>query len=73
MTLKAPDLRAFRLSVWEADTIGLDPDYDYESLTFSIGTGNIEKVSRIRDKFKLTEIYSAECEPTGYIRGTDGL
>lgn len=67
--LKANDLRSYRLAFWEADMGGLDPDYNEETLTFSVGTGNIEKVSRIRDKFNLTETYAAEYEPTGYQRG----
>ena len=66
--LKAKDLRSFRLAVWEADMSGLDPEYDEKSLTFNIGTGNIEKVSRIRDKFNLKETYLSEAEPTGYTR-----
>jgi len=37
-------------------------------LTFNIGTGSIEKVSRIRDKFNLTETYVSEYEETGYTR-----
>ena len=60
--LKAKDLRSFRLAVWEADMSGLDPEYDEKSLTFNIGTGNIEKVSRIRDKYKLKETYISEYE-----------
>jgi hypothetical protein len=35
-------------------------------LTFNIGTGSIEKVSRLRDKFNLIEAYTSEYEPTGY-------
>jgi hypothetical protein len=38
-------------------------------LTFNIGTGSIEKVSRLRDKFNLIESYVADVEPTGYQRG----
>ena len=61
--LKAQDLRSFRLAVWEAETVGLDPEYNEKSLTFNIGTGSIEKVSRIRDKFNLTETYWSDAEP----------
>jgi len=64
--LTAPNLTAWKQAVWEADMIGLDPEYNRESLTFNIGTGNIEKVSRIRDKFNLKETYWSEAEPTGY-------
>ncbi len=35
-------------------------------LTFNIGTGSIEKVSRIRDKYNLIESYTSDYEPTGY-------
>lgn len=67
--LQAPELRSFRLAVWEAEVSGLDPEYSESSLTFNIGTGNIEKVSRIRDKYNLSEIYISEFEPTGYQKG----
>ena len=67
--LTAPNQRAFKQALWDADLIGLDPEIiSVDSLTFSIGTGNIEKVSRIRDKFNLKETYLAEAEPTGYRR-----
>ena len=66
--LTAPTQQAFKSAYWEADLIGLDPQ-PMTSLTFNIGTGNIEKVSRIRDKFNLKETYVAEYEPTGYLRG----
>ncbi len=61
--LQAPNAVSFKLAVWEAEVIGLDPEYDNESLTFNIGTGSIEKVSRIRDKFNLTETYFSDYEP----------
>ena len=67
--LKANDLRSYRLAFWEADMGGLDPDYNEETLTFSVGTGNIEKVSRIRDKHELTETYLSEAKVTGYEKG----
>jgi hypothetical protein len=63
--LTAPTPLAFSQAVWEADMIGLDPQ-EIGSLTFNIGTGSIEKVSRIRDKFNLIETYTSEYEPTGY-------
>ena len=67
--LTAPNQRAFKQALWDADLIGLDPEIiSVDSLTFSIGTGNIEKVSSIRDKFNLKETYLAEAEPTGYRR-----
>ena len=67
--LTAPNQRAFKQALWDADLFGLDPEILSESsLTFSIGTGNIEKVSRIRDKFNLKETYLSEYEPTGYTR-----
>jgi hypothetical protein len=65
--LTAPNQRSFKQALWDADLIGLDPEIT-GALTFSVGTGSIEKVSRIRDKFNLTETYWAEAEPTGYRR-----
>ena len=50
---------------WDAEINGLDP-MKMSSLTFNIGTGSIEKVSRLRDKYNLTESYISEYEPTGY-------
>jgi hypothetical protein len=35
-------------------------------LTFNVGTGSIEKVSRIRDKYNLSESYWSDKEATGY-------
>lgn len=66
--LKAPNQLALERAYWEAEIIGLDPELNSEPLTFNIGTGSIEKVSRIRDKYNLTETYYSEAEPTGYVR-----
>lgn len=63
--LTAPSQIAFARAIWEAEMIGLDPQ-QISSLTFNVGTGSIEKVSRIRDKFNLTESYTSDYEPTGY-------
>lgn len=63
--LTAPSQLALERAFWEAEMIGLDPQV-ISSLTFNIGTGSIEKVSRIRDKFNLTETYTSDYEPTGY-------
>jgi hypothetical protein len=63
--LTAPSQVAFARATWEAEMIGLDPQ-EIAPLTFNIGTGSIEKVSRIRDKYNLTESYTSEYEPTGY-------
>lgn len=63
--LTAPSQVAFARATWEAEMIGLDPQ-TIAPLTFNIGTGSIEKVSRIRDKYNLVESYTSECEPTGY-------
>ena len=52
--LKADSTKAFQFSVWDAEVGGLDPsNYDYSALTFEIGTGNIEKVSRLISKHQL--------------------
>jgi hypothetical protein len=66
--LTAPNQVAFARATWEAELIGLDPEA-MTPLTFNIGTGSIEKVSRLRDKFNLIESYVADVEPTGYVRG----
>jgi hypothetical protein len=63
--LTAPNQLALQRAYWDAEVMGLDPQL-IDSLTFNIGTGSIEKVSRIRDKFNLTETYTSEYEPTGY-------
>ena len=65
--LTAPDKLSFEMAYWDAQVIGLDPNV-IGPLTFNIGTGSIEKVSRIRDKFNLVESYTSEYEPTGYTR-----
>jgi hypothetical protein len=52
--LKADSSRAFHFSIWDAEVGGLDPDsYNKETLTFEIGTGNIEKVTRLISKHQL--------------------
>lgn len=63
--LTAPNQLALQRAFWEAEVMGLDPQF-LKSLTFNIGTGSIEKVSRIRDKFNLKETYTSDYEPTGY-------
>ena len=63
--LTAPDRLSMEMAYWEPQIMGLDP-HAMTPLTFNIGTGSIEKVSRIRDKFNLVESYTSECEPTGY-------
>jgi hypothetical protein len=65
--LKAPDRLSMEMAYWDAQIMGLDPEA-MDPLTFNIGTGSIEKVSRIRDKYNLKEIYYSDAEPTGYVR-----
>ena len=65
--LTAPNQVAYARATWEAEMLGLDPEAA-GSLTFNIGTGSIEKVSKIRDKYNLTESYTSDYEPTGYTR-----
>jgi hypothetical protein len=50
---------------WDAEISGLDPEA-MSALTFNVGTGSIEKVSRLRDKYNLTESYVSEYKSTGY-------
>ena len=63
--LTAPNQIALQRAFWSAEMMGLDPLL-IAPLTFNIGTGNIEKVSRLRDKFDLVESYTSDYEPTGY-------
>jgi hypothetical protein len=65
--LTAPNRLSMERAYWDAQMIGLDPQA-MDTLTFNIGTGSIEKVSRIRDKYNLTESYVSDYEPTGYTR-----
>ena len=63
--LTAPTQVAFARATWEAELLGLDPE-QCGPLTFNIGTGSIEKLSRIRDKYNLKESYWSDREATGY-------
>ena len=63
--LTAPNQLALQRAYWDAEVTGLDPMF-IGPLTFNIGTGSIEKVSRIRDKYNLRESYVSEYETTGY-------
>lgn len=64
--LTAPNRKALQRAFLDADIMGLDPEYFHDTLTFSIGTGNIEKVSALRDKYNLVESYTADSIETGY-------
>jgi hypothetical protein len=63
--LTAPDMLSMQRAYWDAEITGLDPQA-MSALTFNIGTGSIEKVSRLRDKYNLTESYISDYETTGY-------
>jgi hypothetical protein len=63
--LTAPDRLSMEMAYWDAQITGLDPQA-MDTLTFNIGTGSIEKVSRLRDKYNLTESYVSDYETTGY-------
>jgi len=65
--LTAPDRLSLEMAYWEAQISGLDPEF-MPPLTFNVRTDSIEKVSRIRDKYNLVESYTADAQPTGYIR-----
>ena len=65
--LTAPTKVAFARAIWEAEIIGLDPE-KMDALTFNIGTGSIEKVTNLCEKYNLTEEFVSEFEPTGYTR-----
>lgn len=62
--LKANTVTAFQHSIWDADLLGLDPDTkDTKSLTFEIGTGNIEKVVKLIKKHKLNILSELDYAP----------
>ena len=63
--LTAPSQIALQRAFWDAEIMGLDPER-IGPLTFNIGTGSIEKVSKIRDRHMLTESYISNKETTGY-------
>ena len=63
--LTAPDRLSLEMAYWDAQITVLDPTF-MPPLTFNVGTGSIEKVSRIRDKYNLTESYISDYETTGY-------
>ena len=63
--LTAPNRLSMEMAYWDVQIMGLDPEA-MSALTFNIGTGSIEKVSRIRDKYNLTESYISDYETTGY-------
>ena len=65
--LTAPDRLSMEMAYWDAQMLGLDP-HVLSALTFNVGTGSIEKVSKIRDKHNLIESYTSDYEPTGYTR-----
>lgn len=62
--LTAPNRLSMERAYWEAELLGLDPEV-MTSLTFNIGTGNIEKVTRLCEKYNLTN-YMADSITTGY-------
>ena len=63
--LTAPDRLSLEMAYWDAQVMGLDPEF-MPPLTFNIGTGSIEKVSALRDKYNLIESYTADSIETGY-------
>ena len=65
--LRAPDQLAMEMAYWDAQITGLDPEA-MDSLTFNIGTGSIEKVTRLREKHNLSLIHESDSEQTGYRR-----
>ncbi len=63
--LTAPDRLSLEMAYWDAQITGLDPEF-MPPLTFNIGTGSIDKVSRFRDNYNLKESYWSDREATGY-------
>jgi hypothetical protein len=65
--LTAPDRLSLEMAYWDAQITGLDPEF-MPPLTFNIGTGSIEKVTRLREKHNLSLIHESDSEQTGYRR-----
>jgi hypothetical protein len=65
--LTAPDRLSLEMAYWDAQITGLDPEF-MPPLTFNIGTGSIEKVTRLREKHNLKLIHESDSEQTGYRR-----
>ena len=65
--LTAPDRLSMEMAYWDAQITGLDPEA-MSPLTFNIGTGSIEKVTRLREKYNLSLIHESDSEQTGYRR-----
>ena len=65
--LTAPDRLSMEMAYWDAQITGLDPQA-MSPLTFNIGTGSIEKVTRLREKYNLSLIHESDSEQTGYRR-----
>ncbi len=65
--LTAPDRLSLEMAYWDAQITGLDPEF-MPPLTFNIGTGSIEKVTRLREKHNLKLIHESDSELTGYRR-----
>ncbi len=63
--LTAPDRLSLEMAYWDAQITGLDPEF-MPPLTFNVGTGSIDKVCRIRDKYNLSESFWSDREATGY-------
>ena len=61
--LQAADNRSLNGAYWDAETSGLDPTVYTGSLTFDLGTGNIEKVSRIIKKHNLKVLVESDYAP----------
>lgn len=59
--LKADTDKQYQFALWEANCSGLDPEeFDAKALTFDIGTGNIEKVSRLISRHQLKVLIESE-------------
>ena len=57
--LTAPNKLSFEMAYWDAQIIGLDP-HVLSALTFNVGTGSIEKVTNLCEKYNLTEEFVSE-------------
>lgn len=70
--LKAHSNVEFHQASWNAEVMGLDPDsHDPKALTFEIGTGNIEKVSKLINTYNLTVLNEQDYAENelAYVRG----
>lgn len=70
--LKAKNRAVYNAALFDSEINGLDPDMvNINDNVFDVGTGKVEKVSRLISKYKLDILIEAEYAPNNeaYLRG----